>query len=180
MPDHRPLIPAVENRTAWAARVRWWLTLVLLMAGCIATGLLAQSDAAQPILLELGKGIERQLAGGQSHEYDFTLQAGRYAKVLVDQRTINVAVAISGPDGKRLLVANNRRVGSKERAEWIAGTSGAYRLQVTSFDPTAPTGRYSITLSELETASGRHKSRAAAALAVARIGLRRPDPTGIA
>src|SRR5690349_4434154 len=80
-------------------RLRWCLAL-LFAAGCIATGSPAQTvrvqatEAAQE--LEVGKTIEGRLAGGQSHEYHFTLTAGQYARVLVEQHTINVEVAVIG------------------------------------------------------------------------------------
>src|SRR6266581_3563138 len=80
-PDHRPFIPAGDIATASAARVRCRFALVLGLAGCIATSLSAQSGADEHTLLEPGKTIERQLAGGQSHEYSFMLQAGQFAKV---------------------------------------------------------------------------------------------------
>ena len=131
-------------------------------------GLLAQSDAARSTLLELGKSIERQLAGGQSHEYHFTLQAGQYARVLAEQRTINVAVAIFGPDGKQLLAGDSYGIGDNEPAELIAETSGTYRLLVTAPEPTTPPGHYVVKLREIEAATQRHKNRVAAVLAVAR------------
>jgi CHAT domain len=69
--------------------LRWWLPVALFAAGCIATGSLAQTGRPQETevtqQLEIGKTIERQLAGGQSHEYHFTLAAGQYARVLVEQ-----------------------------------------------------------------------------------------------
>jgi hypothetical protein len=49
------------------------------------------------MLLERDKTIERQVAGGQSHEYRFTLQAGQYARIRAEQRNINVAVASFAP-----------------------------------------------------------------------------------
>jgi hypothetical protein len=162
LPDHRPFNSAGEIRTALAARVRWWLILMPLLAGCVAMRLLAQSDAAQSTLLELGKSIERQLAGGQSHEYHFTLQAGQYARVLAEQRTINVAVAIFGPDGKQLLAGDSYGIGDNEPAEQIAETSGTYRLLVTAPEPTTPPGHYVVKLREIEAATQRHKNRVAA------------------
>src|SRR5262244_1981050 len=50
--------------------------------------------------LEPGKPIERELVGGESHSYQLALDAGQYVKLVVDQRGIDVAVRLSGPDGK--------------------------------------------------------------------------------
>ncbi|MEI4927319.1 hypothetical protein Q8G50_32905, partial [Klebsiella pneumoniae] len=75
---------------------------------------------AESILLNGGETIESYLADGQSHEYHFTLQAGQYARVSVEQRTINVAIACFGPDGKNLLQTDSFEIGDTENAELIA------------------------------------------------------------
>src|SRR5262245_36434786 len=54
-----------------------------------------------------GKPIERELAGGQSHTYQITLNAGQYVKLVVDQRGIDVSVSIFSPDGKPITEANS-------------------------------------------------------------------------
>src|SRR5215831_9740973 len=87
LPADSPGIPARPWMSCRGARLRHSLPLVLFAAGYVAA-------AAEPTLLEPGKTIERQLAGGQSHEFSFTLQAGQYARISVEQRSINVAVAV--------------------------------------------------------------------------------------
>src|SRR5690349_3167424 len=52
--------------------------------------------------LEQAKTIQQELAGGQSHEYHFSLQAGDYARLAVNQRSTDVAVSVFQPDGGRL------------------------------------------------------------------------------
>src|SRR5439155_8022033 len=116
---------------------------------------------------ELGRTIERQLAGGQSHEYQFTLQAAQYARVSVEQHTINVAVAVFSPDGKEVFAGDEYGVGAAEPIELIADTAGVYRLRVTAAERTAPIGSYELSLREVETATDRHNSRVAATRAVA-------------
>jgi hypothetical protein len=54
-------------------------------------------------LLELGKSIERQLAASRMNI--ISRCKGQYARVLAEQRTINVAVF--GPDGKLLLAGDS-------------------------------------------------------------------------
>src|SRR6185436_19110082 len=70
-----------------------WLAVALFATGCIATRVLAQiapPPAAEVTELELGKTVERQLAGGQSHEFRVTLQAGQYANFLLAPQTVRV------------------------------------------------------------------------------------------
>src|SRR5262245_39192359 len=49
-------------------------------------------------VLELGKPIERELAGGQAHFYQIALPVGQFLHVVVDQRSIVVVVTLFGPD----------------------------------------------------------------------------------
>src|SRR5258708_3825224 len=49
-------------------------------------------------LIEAGKPIERELKGGETHVYSVALTAGQLLHVVVDQRGIDVVVALFGPD----------------------------------------------------------------------------------
>jgi hypothetical protein len=46
----------------------------------------AAQSAQETDSLELGKPIERELSGGQSHSYNITMISGQYLQVVVDQR----------------------------------------------------------------------------------------------
>src|SRR5262245_31522956 len=73
-----------------------------LIAGFIATTLPGQTYKVvehDATVLEPGKGLQGSLAGGQSHEYRFQLGAGEYARVVVEQHSIDLAVACLGPGG---------------------------------------------------------------------------------
>lgn len=63
----------------------------------------ATQREAEPRTLKLGEPIEREMAGGQSHAYQFTLAAGQYLYVVADQRGIDLVVVLFGPDGKKLI-----------------------------------------------------------------------------
>ena len=117
---------------------------------------------AQSTVLEVGATIERQLAGGQSDEYRFTLEAGQYARVVVEQRSIDVAVLVLGTADAELFATDTGGIWEAEDAEMIAPTSGSYRVRLTASDPHAPNGRYAITLN-VERATERHRMRIAAA-----------------
>ena len=141
-----------------------WLPLVLLALGEPATQTGTTVDA---IPLQTDKAIEREIAAGQSHEYELTLQAEQHARVRVVQRTINVALVCFGPDGRELLAIDSFGIGDTEEAELIADKTGTYRLRLSASEPNAPRGRYQITLDERGAATERHKQRIAAARAFA-------------
>lgn len=143
-----------------------WLPLLLFAI----RGLLAQTGASsgpvpakEPRLLELGPTIECQLAGGQSREYRVALEAGQYARVVVEQRSIDVAVAVFGPQGGELFATDSYGIGYPETAELIAAGSGNYRLRLTAPDRHAPDGACAIALQDVERATEAHRMRISAA-----------------
>jgi CHAT domain-containing protein/tetratricopeptide (TPR) repeat protein len=125
---------------------------------------------AEPAMLEPGKTLERQFGGGDSHEYQFALDRGQYARINLFQRSIDIAVECFGPHGKLLFQQDSHRIDDTEIAELIADASGTYRLRVTAPDVHSPLGRYNITLAEVERAGERHETRIAAARVYAQAG----------
>ena len=139
-------------------------SLIRVLCTILALGLqIRATQRDESTLLETGKTVESQLAGGESREYRFSLQAGQYINVAIEQRSIDVSIACFGPDGRELLSANVFEIGDAESAELIADASGNYRLRITASDAHAPSGRYEITLRNIETATEHHKRRVAAA-----------------
>src|SRR5262245_31787885 len=59
--------------------------------------------------LEPGKPIERELSGGQSHSYKIAMVSGQYLQIAIEQRGIDVAVALFTPDGKKIVDLDNDR-----------------------------------------------------------------------
>src|SRR5262245_5986563 len=106
-----------------------------------------QTGASDP--LPFGKAIERDLSGGENHSYTFALRAGQFVQAVVEQRGIDVTVAIFGPDGKRLTkVDRPTSTQGHEIASLIAPSSGAYWLQIESAQSALVRGQYRVTLKE--------------------------------
>src|SRR5215470_13243957 len=104
--------------------------------------------------LEPGKPIERELAGGQSHDYQLTLADGQYVNLVVDQRGIDVVVNLFGPDGKAMMEFDSEsRVQGQESVSVVAVTGGSYRLSVQPKMNRAAAGRYEIRIDELRVAT---------------------------
>jgi len=126
-------------------------------------GLCWSSALQTAVPLEPGKPVERELAGGQTHEYHLQLAAGQYLHVVVDQRGIDVVVTLFGPDGKKLAeVDSPNGTQGPEPVSVIAGASGAYRLKVSALEKTAPAGRYEAKVEELRPATENDRTRMAA------------------
>jgi len=137
------------------------MVLSLVSAGSAQTSSMIGS-------LEPGKPIERELAGGQTHEYRIELPASQYFHVVVDQRGIDVVVALLGPDGKEILEvdAPNGAWGPESLAV-VVDTAGTYRVAVRSLEKNVPAGKYEIRVAELRTATEQDRKLIQAQAAVA-------------
>jgi CHAT domain-containing protein/predicted negative regulator of RcsB-dependent stress response len=113
--------------------------------------------------LEEGKPIERELSGGESHSYQLNVATGQYARVIVEQKGIDVVVSVFGPDGKLITAVDNPN-GSQgaETVHITAEATGIYRLEVTSFEKLARLGSYQAKLAELRPATTADQKRLAA------------------
>ncbi|MGA9771296.1 MAG: CHAT domain-containing tetratricopeptide repeat protein [Blastocatellia bacterium] len=116
------------------------------------------TDAGDVAVLEQGKPVERELVGGEAHVYQLALTARQYARVTVDQRGIDLAVAVFDPDGRKIIETDIARLGDPETVSLVTETPVSYRLEVRSTDKTAPKGRYEIKITELRTATEQDKS----------------------
>ena len=121
----------------------------------------AADVSSPPQILELGKVVKNELRGGQGHEYRFNLPARQYARIEVNQKSIDLVVAAFGPDGKQIFETNVTAAGELEIASLISSVEGQHSIQLKSADNTAPAGEYEITLVAVQPASEANKSRIA-------------------
>jgi hypothetical protein len=114
-----------------------------------------------PVLLELNKRIEREIAGEATHSYALTLTRGQYAYVVVNQKGADALLIVYRPDGSKLFQVDgpNEEFGP-EPLSLLAETAGTYRIEVKS--QTNPSGRYEIRLNELRLATQQDRSRVVA------------------
>lgn len=113
--------------------------------------------------LELGKPIERELAAGQAHSYRLMLDADQYARIIVEQRGIEVALALFGPNDKSLSEVDGQNgTQGPEVISLVTAAPGSYRLEVRSVEKKAPSGRYEVKIEELRAATLQDESRVAA------------------
>lgn len=100
--------------------------------------------------LELGKPIERELAPADTHSYRITLRTGEFLKAVVDQRGIDVVVAVYSPENQKVFEGDSPN-GDKgpEPINLQVKTSGSYRIDVFSLEKNVPIGRYEIRAEEV-------------------------------
>jgi hypothetical protein len=88
----------------------------------------ANNDAQE---LRSGERLEREMSAGQTHRYKLALQAGQYLKLVVEQRSINVALTLFAPDGKKLTEVNGQKFRQgTERLFCVTDSSGCFRLDI--------------------------------------------------
>jgi CHAT domain-containing protein len=105
----------------------------------------------------------RQIAGGETHAYTFSLTAGRFADLVVDQRGIDVVVSLYGPGRHLLTTVDSPNEGQgPEPVPVVAEAAGDYRLEIRSADPRAPAGRYALLVRAVRPADGRDRAYTAA------------------
>lgn len=119
----------------------------------------SQERATEVRPLEDGKPIEREMNGGESHLYQIALATDQYLEVMIEQRGVDVAVALAGPDG-RILGEVNRAKGAKgaETLMFVADAPGTYRLEVRAAEKNATTGRYEAKIIALRTATAEERT----------------------
>lgn len=103
-----------------------------------------------------GESVERELKGGEAHVYEIDATANQFVRVVVDQRGVDVVVALVGPEGAKLLEVD-RLNGSNgpEELFWLAAGSGKYRLEVRALEQSAPAGKYRLKIIEGQRSAAR-------------------------
>src|SRR6185295_18608752 len=129
------------------------LTLGLLDASCVASDALmavvspqqnaipacAPGTDGQVQRLDPGMVIERELGGAQSHLYAIVVPTKQFLRVIVDQRGIDLAATICGPDGKQIArVDRPSGANGPEAISILADQTGTFILQVKSLEKLAP------------------------------------------
>lgn len=111
-----------------------------------------------PFALELGKPIEREIAGGQTHRFQINLNAGQYAKVVVEQIGVDVVSKLFGANGSYLTRYDNEiRLKENESVEFVANQQENYRIQIQSTSK-SNFGVYKIHLIEVREATKRDQT----------------------
>ena len=137
--------------------------LVFLLTSQFASVALTQGppsgDAPAITKLELAKSVERELKGGETHSYSFSMQAGQFASLVVDQRGIDVVLRLTAPDGTKLTEIDSPNGNSgPEQLSFVARSQGEYRVDITSLEAKAPGGRYEAKLEAVRLATVQDKT----------------------
>jgi CHAT domain-containing protein/tetratricopeptide (TPR) repeat protein len=125
-----------------------------------AVALSARQNDTPPRLLSAGSALDVALGAGEAHTYTLELIADQYVAFSVLQQGIDVGVTVHGPDGAVLVEVDGPtgKYGS-ERIRLIAAAAGTHRVEVRSFEKSAPAGRYRLDMRELRIADAEDRRR---------------------
>lgn len=105
--------------------------------------------AATPVL-ETASPVEQTVAAGETRQISVPAQSGRFLRIVVEQRGIDLVVGLADPDGERLTEVNNpgdTRV--PETISFVADAPGLYRIDITALSSGARSGSCIVRLEEL-------------------------------
>src|SRR6267154_2520221 len=143
--------PSIEGRGRFTLHAIALLSLIFLIPPVGSAARLQDQDGA---LLEVSKTFPRELAPEQKHIYKIAIAATQYVTIRVEQQGLDVALVLLAPNGEQLIEVDspNGREGP-EQIEAALADAGLYTLEVRALEKGAPTGRYTVTLTEVRNAT---------------------------
>ncbi len=115
----------------------------------------AQEGKDDPVyvLSRSERAVSKEIGKGRKHNYQINVAAGSFLKVVVEQRGVDVALRLFGPDGKQIEeVDSPNGTEGPESFAVVTDRAGVYRIEVQSLDEQAPAGKYEIKVAELKPA----------------------------
>jgi len=131
------------------------IVILLIFAGTLSFPHLSKIAAitnteAQIQRVELGRPVERELKGGEVHQYQVDVETGQFLHAIVDQRGIDVVVIVFAPNEQKVFEVDSPNGANGPEPVYLLGeTPGPYRLEIRSLEPTALAGKYEIRVEAL-------------------------------
>ena len=129
--------------------------------------------------IKRNRPLVRELKGGEAHDYRIRLKQGEYAHLVVEQRSIDVIVAVFDAAGKSLGEFDSPTgLSGTEHIRFIADAAGEYRIVASALKTEAYGGSYEVKVVAIHKATEQDK-RIVAAIKAQMLGeeLRAKDET---
>lgn len=137
-------------------------SITLQAAASSGPAITVQQDGPTPLLV-VGKPIDRELSGTETHSYRLDIPARHYAKVVVEQRGIDVTVQLL--DSARTLQAeynSESRLTGEETLGIGVDSAATYEIKIIASYPKIASGHYRVQLVETRAASDQDQPEFAA------------------
>ncbi len=147
-------VPATVVHLQRRGLVRVWLCLVLAF-----TAYRAPAQTSQEVQeLRAGAAIERDLKGGEGHDYRLSLAGGQCAAIVVEQRGIDVVVQVREHGGKLLAEFDfESRKDGNESLVLTADSTVDYTVNVKARYPMDAVARYQVRVEEVRPATAQDR-----------------------
>ena len=136
-------------------------TFILLFVLCCYHMCVVAQGPQDSQKLVPGQSVEREIAGGESHAYRIALQPEQFVRVVLEQKDIDVTLALAAPDGKQVAEVELTGVGGLESLSAEAAAGGEHRLTVRAGSATLA-GSYRMRLEVKAAATAQDKQRMSA------------------
>ena len=107
--------------------------------------------------LVLGQPVEREITGDATHTYQVQLEAGRFLRFRLDQRTIDATLILNTRDGKKSVEMDLTGAGEEEQLSLEVTLAGIYQLLVRGNGPPALRGTYRLEANVQATVTARDR-----------------------
>ena len=120
--------------------------------------------------LTSGNTVERDIKGGDTHSFLVDIAAGNTARIEIEQKGVDVALAAYSPDDRQFLTSESPSgVLGGDLILVTATANGKYRIAVTPSDPRAASGKYVIKLTEIRPTTAEDELINAAAMKITKV-----------
>jgi CHAT domain-containing protein/tetratricopeptide (TPR) repeat protein len=161
--QHRPRLTSLsQNLQALGSILALSVSLAIVRPNIISAYAL-QRNEINPITLEPGPPIKREMIGGQTLSYLINPTGGQYIQFIIEQRGIDLAVALFAPGSKKLIKVDDK-IGTRgnECISMIAEVLGIYRLEVSSHSKDVASGGYEAGILQMRVATEEDRDHIAA------------------
>ena len=132
------------------SQVILFLTFLFISTTNIVTAQQKSGGNKQIRKLELGKPFETEFSSADTHSYEIILKAGQFLEAVVDQRGIDVFVAVYSPDNQKIYeVDSDNGAEGPEPVRFEAKISGSYCLEIRALGDSVPPGRYETRIEKI-------------------------------
>jgi hypothetical protein len=115
--------------------------------------------AEDAVILQRGRLLERDLAGGKEHLYSLSIGAGEYAGLSVEQLGVDVVVEVRDPVGELIAEFDSEsRTHGQEAVGVVAESALQFELRIHAKYPKVAAGRYELRVVELRPATARDRA----------------------
>jgi len=137
-----------------AGRIIPSLLLCILLNAAAARSLEASPQNVEATALQTGRTVERGIAGGETHVFQFGLKQDEYARVEIRLNEISLLITIVDADGKTVgeMDGNTNNLW-RVPVSFIAARGGVYRLQIKAEGTAAVSGSYEVEVAEVRVAT---------------------------